>query len=133
MSALGGVMGIAFAYPLWAVGAIGAGDAKWFFTAGAWVGGIPAGIILLLAILLSGLAAVIYVIFSRRSRERCKTLFFLVMSFLTVPSMGNIVRVLSEYNKQGGRRFPFMVAVIPSICLVFAMQWVHPELLEGWR
>jgi prepilin peptidase CpaA len=128
---LGAVMGTMFTIPLWAVGAIGAGDAKWFLVAGAWVGGTVAGAILLASIGLSGLVAVGYFVLSRHFRQRCFEMSLLMISILHAPSPGTQIQALHHWGKRGDR-FPFMIAVFPSIGIVFAVQRWVPGLLEVW-
>jgi Flp pilus assembly protein protease CpaA len=129
--AVGAVAGVAITIPLWAIGAIGAGDAKWFFAAGAWVGGANAGTILLFAVFISALAAALRLVISERFRRRWQAFCVMAASCVYAPSTNALLRSIRNFAGQG-YRFPFMVAVLPSIGFMFALRCWPPVWLEGW-
>jgi len=104
---LGGVVGLGCAMPLYLLGAIGAGDAKWFAAAGAFAGPVGAGTLVLASVLAGGIAAAGRIAGSEAFRRRC----------LEVVAGCYVRTGWERFNipAEGSATFPFLVCGAPVV------------------
>jgi len=109
-AASGAAVGLAFGAALYAVKAVGAGDAKWFGAAGAFVGPQSAALLVAASVAIAGVAAAIGLAASPELRRRWME---------TVA--GIYVRVGFErlrLPERGTTKFPFLLCAAPAAVAV---------------
>ncbi|MDP5274102.1 A24 family peptidase [Chengkuizengella axinellae] len=113
-SIIGFLAMLLFLLLLYFLGAVAAGDVKFFGAVGALVGLKISIFILVYSILFSGLIGLGVLIFKKENWFRLKAIWFGVFSFVILRNVNMLKTIKSEQYF----RFPFMLAVLPAVVVV---------------
>lgn len=122
IAASGASAGFALSLVLYLLGAVGAGDVKWFAAAGAIAGPFDIAAILVLSVMVSGLFGVFAFVWSAQFR---RTFQFFVTEVFYASSAASFTHFAS-LRKFPAVRFPYMVSVFAAAVLIQsnAVRWM---------
>ncbi|MGC5776209.1 prepilin peptidase [Paenibacillus pabuli] len=106
-SAVGFAVGFGVLLLMYMIGAVGAGDVKWFGGMGAWTG-LAFGVhVIIYSVLYAGAIGLVILLFRRDSAKRIRGMAGNLAGFFMLGS-------LKLVNKEKTLKFPFMLAVLPG-------------------
>ncbi|MEC0128617.1 A24 family peptidase [Paenibacillus pabuli] len=106
-SAVGFAVGFGVLLLMYMIGAVGAGDVKWFGGMGAWTG-LAFGVhVIIYSVLYAGAIGLVILLFRRDSGKRIRGMAGNLAGFFMLGS-------LKLVNKEKTLKFPFMLAVLPG-------------------
>lgn len=123
LTSIGGLAaGLLLSLALHFLGAVGAGDVKWFAAAGTMAGLFPTFHLLILSVLVSGLAGCFAFVCSSDFRRSFRFLSIELLYAAAAPSF----TTLSTLKNVSVFRFPFMVSVLGALTLLHldVVRWI---------
>ncbi|WP_274362241.1 prepilin peptidase [Paenibacillus thermotolerans] len=96
------------------LGAVGAGDVKWFAAAGAIAGSYPISILLVTSVFVSGIAGCFAYVCSEQFRRSVRFLSIELFIAAAVPTLSTFCTL----KKVPGFRFPFMLCVLAALTML---------------